>query len=175
MSFFKSILILFFLLSATFAYSDNHDQNQATTENEQLNEIAQEIQDEDEVPLNDPFAGNEGRYLFQGEGDQRNNHRLSSQTKRILMTQPPKAEGVCVQSLKDLCMLGQLIPQSLCVSSVMLGYGFPRAKFCFQVALYILRITSERPEVVYMHFRRRIQSCIDASLGRSASDTSTCD
>ena len=45
MSFFKSILILFFLLSATFAYSDNHDQNQATTENEQLNEIAQEIQD----------------------------------------------------------------------------------------------------------------------------------
>ena len=60
MSFFKSILILFFLLSATFAYSDNHDQNQATTENEQLNEIAQEIQDEDEVPLNDPFAGNEG-------------------------------------------------------------------------------------------------------------------
>ena len=60
MNFFKSILILFFLLSATFAYSDNHDQNQATTENEQLNEIAQEIQDEDEVPLNDPFAGNEG-------------------------------------------------------------------------------------------------------------------
>ena len=60
MSFFKSILILFFLLSATFAYSDNHDQNQATTENEQLNEIAQEIQDDDEVPLNDPFAGNEG-------------------------------------------------------------------------------------------------------------------
>ena len=34
--------------------------NQATTENEQLNEIAQEIQDDDEVPLNDPFAGNEG-------------------------------------------------------------------------------------------------------------------
>ena len=60
MSFFKNILILFFLLSATFAYADNHDQNQATTENEQLNEIAQEIQDDDEVPLNDPFAGNEG-------------------------------------------------------------------------------------------------------------------
>ena len=60
MSFFRNILILFFLLSATFAYADNHDQNQATTENEQLNEIAQEIQDDDEVPLNDPFAGNEG-------------------------------------------------------------------------------------------------------------------
>ena len=60
MSFFKNILILFFLLSATFAYADNHDQNQATTENEQLNEIAQEIKDDDEVPLNDPFAGNEG-------------------------------------------------------------------------------------------------------------------
>ena len=48
------------MLSATFAYADNHDQNQTTTENEQLNEIAQEIQDDDEVPLNDPFAGNEG-------------------------------------------------------------------------------------------------------------------
>ena len=60
MSFFRNILILFFLLSATFAYADNHDQNQTTTENEQLNEIAQEIQDDDEVPLNDPFAGNEG-------------------------------------------------------------------------------------------------------------------
>ena len=60
MNFFKSILILIFLLSATFVYADNHDQNQTTTENEQVNEIAQEIENEEEVPLNDPFAGNEG-------------------------------------------------------------------------------------------------------------------
>ena len=60
MNFFKNILILIFLLTASFAYADNHDQNQTTTENEQVNEIAQEIQDDEEVPLNDPFAGNEG-------------------------------------------------------------------------------------------------------------------
>ena len=60
MNFFKSILILIFLLSATFVYADNHDQNQTTTENEQVNEIAQEIENDEEVPLNDPFAGNEG-------------------------------------------------------------------------------------------------------------------
>ena len=60
MNFFKSILILIFLLSATFVYADNQDQNQTTTENEQVNEIAQEIENDEEVPLNDPFAGNEG-------------------------------------------------------------------------------------------------------------------
>ena len=35
---------------SSIVYSDNHD----------LNQIAQEIQEDEEVPLNDPFAGNEG-------------------------------------------------------------------------------------------------------------------
>ena len=39
-----------FLMFSSIVYSDNHD----------LNQIAQEIQEEEEVPLNDPFAGNEG-------------------------------------------------------------------------------------------------------------------
>tara|TARA_Y100001958_G_C21166255_1_gene499038 strand:- start:850 stop:1239 length:390 start_codon:yes stop_codon:yes gene_type:complete len=35
---------------SSIVYADNHD----------LNQIAQEIQEDEEVPLNDPFAGNEG-------------------------------------------------------------------------------------------------------------------
>ena len=50
MNFFKIILVFIFLMFSSIVYSDNHD----------LNQIAQEIQEEEEVPLNDPFAGNEG-------------------------------------------------------------------------------------------------------------------
>ena len=48
------------MLSATISFADNHDQNQSTGETGQVDEIAQEIQEDEEVPLNDPFAGNEG-------------------------------------------------------------------------------------------------------------------
>ncbi len=61
MNFFRSIFaVLIILLSATISFADNHDQNQSTGETEQVDEIAQEIQEDEEVPLNDPFAGNEG-------------------------------------------------------------------------------------------------------------------
>ena len=50
MNFFKIILSFIFLMFSSIVYSDNHD----------LNQIAQEIQEDEEVPLNDPFAGNEG-------------------------------------------------------------------------------------------------------------------
>ena len=50
MNFFKIILTFIFLMFSSIVYSDNHD----------LNQIAQEIQEDEEVPLNDPFAGNEG-------------------------------------------------------------------------------------------------------------------
>jgi hypothetical protein len=56
MNFFKNFLIILFLLlfcKATFA--DNHDIN-TTTEN--IAEV--EVEEEEDVPLNDPFAGNEG-------------------------------------------------------------------------------------------------------------------
>ena len=48
---------MFFIFSSV-SYADNHDQNQNLSEGAQ--KIAQEIQDDEEVPLNDPFAGNEG-------------------------------------------------------------------------------------------------------------------
>ena len=61
MNFFRSIFaVLIILLSATISFADNHDQNQSTGETGQVDEIAKEIQEDEEVPLNDPFAGNEG-------------------------------------------------------------------------------------------------------------------
>jgi len=61
MNFFRNIFaVLIILLSATILFADNHDQNQSTGETGQVDEIAQEIQADEEVPLNDPFAGNEG-------------------------------------------------------------------------------------------------------------------
>ena len=50
MNFFKLFLILLFLFFSTSSFADNHAQD----------EIAQEISEDEEVPLNDPFAGNEG-------------------------------------------------------------------------------------------------------------------
>ena len=57
MNFFKIFLTLLFLIIASSkSYADNHDQNLS----DGVKEIAQEIQEDEEVPLNDPFAGNEG-------------------------------------------------------------------------------------------------------------------
>ena len=50
MNFFKIILTFIFLMFSSIVYADNHD----------LDQVAQEIQEDEEVPLNDPFAGNEG-------------------------------------------------------------------------------------------------------------------
>ena len=64
MIFFKIIQILtvFFMLLAYNANADNHEKKQELVD--QVNAITEQIdqsqEDEDEVPLNDPFAGNEG-------------------------------------------------------------------------------------------------------------------
>ena len=50
MNFFKIILTFLFLMFSSIVYADNHD----------LDQVAQELQEDEEVPLNDPFAGNEG-------------------------------------------------------------------------------------------------------------------
>ena len=60
MNFFKNILIIFFILYGSVSLADNHDQSQSNNNDNQLNEIQQELQEDEEVPLNDPFAGNEG-------------------------------------------------------------------------------------------------------------------
>ena len=64
MNFSKILLILIFLLISKTSFADNHDQKQEVLE--AAKEIAKELQEEDEVPLNDPFAGNEGTSSMSG-------------------------------------------------------------------------------------------------------------
>ena len=49
MNFFKIFLTLLFLIFSTFAYADNHTE----TQSEGVSSIAQEIQDDEEVSLNE--------------------------------------------------------------------------------------------------------------------------
>ena len=58
MNFFKIWLVIALMIFAKTSLADNHDQKEELIE--QVKEITKELADEDEVPLNDPFAGNEG-------------------------------------------------------------------------------------------------------------------
>ena len=64
MSFFKILIFLSLMLIPTISFSDSHDQKNEVLE--QVKEIAKEIEDDEEVPLNDPFAGNEGTSSMSG-------------------------------------------------------------------------------------------------------------
>ena len=57
MNFFKILLVIALMIFPNLSLADNHDQKDEILE--QVKEITKEF-DEDEVPLNDPFAGNEG-------------------------------------------------------------------------------------------------------------------
>ena len=59
MNFFRILLVLILMIFPKVSLADNHDQKKEELE-EQVKEITKELEDEDEVPLNDPFAGNEG-------------------------------------------------------------------------------------------------------------------
>ena len=59
MSFFRILILIIFLTFSGLSYTDNHETQKEDVLN-QVKEIAKDIEDEDEVPLNDPFAGNEG-------------------------------------------------------------------------------------------------------------------
>ena len=65
MSFFKTLIFLYLMLIPTISFSDSHDQKKEVLE--QVKEIAKEIEDDEEVPLNDPFAGNEGTSSMSGD------------------------------------------------------------------------------------------------------------
>ena len=64
MNFFKIIILLFFTLTTSIVHADNHDQKQEVLD--KVDEIAKELENEEEVPLNDPFAGNEGTSSMSG-------------------------------------------------------------------------------------------------------------
>ena len=56
MNFFKFFLTLFFSFFLTVSYADNH----STDLSESVEKVVDELQEDEDVPLNDPFAGNEG-------------------------------------------------------------------------------------------------------------------
>ena len=58
MNFFKIILLVIFATFSFVAIADNHDMSEASA-NQTVS--SSEMLDEEEVPLNDPFAGNEGQ------------------------------------------------------------------------------------------------------------------
>ena len=58
MSFFRIIIILSFIFLANKSFADESTQKQEVLD--QTKEIVKQFGDDDEVPLNDPFAGNEG-------------------------------------------------------------------------------------------------------------------
>ena len=58
MNFFKILFIIIFTLMVNVELADNHDQKQEVLD--AAKEIVKEMEEDEEVPLNDPFAGNEG-------------------------------------------------------------------------------------------------------------------
>ena len=58
MNFFKILLVIILTIYSNISLAENNDQKKEILE--QVKEITKEFNDEDEVPLNDPFAGNEG-------------------------------------------------------------------------------------------------------------------
>ena len=58
MNSFKILFIIIISFMANFAFADNHDQKQEVLD--AAKEIVKEMEEDEEVPLNDPFAGNEG-------------------------------------------------------------------------------------------------------------------
>jgi hypothetical protein len=58
MNFFKILLTLIFLLFSTATFSDNHKTGSNVELSDEAKQMLEEL--EEEVPLNDPFAGNEG-------------------------------------------------------------------------------------------------------------------
>jgi Tfp pilus assembly protein PilP len=58
MNFFKILLTLILLLFSTATFSDNHETGSNVELSDEAKQMLEEL--EEEVPLNDPFAGNEG-------------------------------------------------------------------------------------------------------------------
>ncbi|MFL2892776.1 MAG: pilus assembly protein PilP [Candidatus Pelagibacter sp.] len=60
MNFFKIIILIIFATYSLVAIADNHDLSQSATDQ---TVGSSEMLDDEEVPLNDPFAGNEGQNI----------------------------------------------------------------------------------------------------------------
>ena len=60
---------------SNISFADNHEQKKELVD--QVKEITQELEDEDEVPLNDPFAGNEGTNSLAGIPEEEQEDEMS--------------------------------------------------------------------------------------------------
>ena len=76
MNFFRILLVLILMIFSKVALADNHDQKKEELV-EQVKEITKELEDEDEVPLNDPFAGNEGTNSMAGVPEEEQEDEMS--------------------------------------------------------------------------------------------------
>ena len=76
MNFFRILLVLILMIFPKVSLADNHDQKNEELE-EQVKEITKELEDEDEVPLNDPFAGNEGANSMAGVPEEEQEDEMS--------------------------------------------------------------------------------------------------
>ena len=76
MNFFRILLVLILMIFPKVSLADNHDQKNEELE-EQVKEITKELEDEDEVPLNDPFAGNEGTNSMAGVPEEEQEDEMS--------------------------------------------------------------------------------------------------
>jgi len=76
MIFFRIVFILLVMLLANSSFADDNTQKQEIVD--QVKEITENLQEDEEVPLNDPFAGNEGNNSSGNipEGEQENEMSL---------------------------------------------------------------------------------------------------
>jgi len=76
MIFFRIVFILLVMLLANSSFADDNTQKQEVVD--QVKEITENLQEDEEVPLNDPFAGNEGNNSSGNipEGEQENEMSL---------------------------------------------------------------------------------------------------
>ena len=82
MNFYKKILFSLFLLilcSPQPLYADNHDTEEKTNNQAAISEDANSEDEEEDVPLNDPFAGNQGTT----EGDSNSLSAIEEEKKEM--------------------------------------------------------------------------------------------
>ena len=75
MNFFKILLAVILMMISNISFADKKKKKKELVD--QVKEITQELEDEDEVPLNDPFAGNEGTNSLAGIPEEEQEDEMS--------------------------------------------------------------------------------------------------
>ena len=114
-SFKKILIITILLLSSANVFADNHSTNTELVE--KAKEITKEIEnkqsqvDEDEVPLNDPFAGNEGSSTTNSnmptDEEEQGDKKPEPENKEAQSTEEEKAEKFYLLKMKLPALVGK--------------------------------------------------------------------